>query len=73
MLRMNDKKRIEEIKMKIEEIKEKKNEVVKLQRYEQAANLRDREKKLVEELEKLLPVNEWNKQMFLWIIKSTEL
>ena len=64
MLRMNDKKRIEEIKMKIEEIKEKKNDVVKLQRYEQAANLRDREKKLVEELEKLLPVNEWNKQMF---------
>ncbi|HIA11061.1 MAG TPA: hypothetical protein EYN69_03190 [Flavobacteriales bacterium] len=58
MLRMNDNKRIEEIKMKIEEIKEKKNEVVKLQRYEQAANLRDREKKLVEELEKLLPVNE---------------
>ena len=58
MLRMNDKKRIEEIKMKIEEIKEKKNDVVKLQRYEQAANLRDREKKLVEELEKLLPVNE---------------
>ena len=64
MLRINDKKRIEEIKMKIEEIKEKKNEVVKLQRYEQAANLRDREKKLVEELEKLLPVNEWNKQMY---------
>ncbi len=39
------------LEAKIEEIKDKKNQVVKSQRYEEAAQLRDNEKKLLEELE----------------------
>lgn len=41
-----------EIERKIEEIKEEKNRVVRSQKYEEAAQLRDTEKKLIEELEK---------------------
>lgn len=41
-----------EIEKKIEEIKEEKNRVVRSQKYEEAAQLRDTEKKLIEELEK---------------------
>lgn len=41
-----------EIEEKIEEIKEEKNRVVRSQKYEEAAQLRDTEKKLIEELEK---------------------
>ena len=41
-----------EIESKIEEIKLEKNKVVKSQRFEEAANLRDKEKRLGEELEK---------------------
>jgi len=40
-----------EIEKKIEDIKEEKNRVVKSQRYEEAAKLRDNERKLIEELE----------------------
>lgn len=40
-----------EIENKVEEIKEKKNEVIKSQQYEKAAELRDTEKKLLDELE----------------------
>jgi ATP-dependent Clp protease ATP-binding subunit ClpC len=39
------------LEAKIEEIKEQKNKVVKSQRYEEAAQLRDQEKRLLEELE----------------------
>src|SRR4030095_4975832 len=35
----------------IEEVKKEKNRVVKSQKYEEAAQLRDREKKLIEQLE----------------------
>lgn len=45
-------KEIEEIEKQIEEIKEKKTQVVKSQRFEEAAKLRDEEKKLIEALEK---------------------
>ncbi|MDW8302420.1 MAG: ATP-dependent Clp protease ATP-binding subunit, partial [Bacteroidia bacterium] len=43
---------IEEIEKQIEEVKEKKTQVVKSQRFEEAAKLRDEEKKLMEALEK---------------------
>lgn len=41
-----------ELERKIEEIKQEKNKVVKSQRFEEAASLRDTEKRLQEELEK---------------------
>jgi ATP-dependent Clp protease ATP-binding subunit ClpC len=44
-------KAIIEIEGKIEEIKEKKNEVVRSQKYEEAAQLRDTERQLLEQLE----------------------
>ena len=45
---------------KIEEIKELKNKVVKSQKYEEAAQLRDQEKRLLEELE--IAKNEWEEE-----------
>ncbi len=45
-------KNILEVEGKIEEIKEEKNKVVRSQRYEEAAKLRDRERQLLEELDK---------------------
>ncbi len=44
-------KHIEELEQKIEELKEEKNKAVKNQQYEEAANLRDQESKLVRQLE----------------------
>ncbi len=44
-------KNILDLEQKIEDIKVEKNQVVKSQRYEEAARLRDNEKKLLEELE----------------------
>jgi ATP-dependent Clp protease ATP-binding subunit ClpC len=44
-------KEILELEEKIEEVREEKNRVVKSQRFEEAARLRDKEKKLQEELE----------------------
>ncbi len=41
-----------DVEKKIEEVKEEKNRVVRSQRYEEAAKLRDRERQLLEELEK---------------------
>jgi len=41
-----------ELEKKIEDIKQEKNKVVKSQRFEEAASLRDTEKRLQEELEK---------------------
>src|SRR5690606_14777831 len=41
-----------DIEQKIEDIKEQKNKVVRSQKYEEAAQLRDTEKRLLEELEK---------------------
>lgn len=43
---------IVELEKKIEEVKEEKNRVVKSQKFEEAASLRDTEKKLAEELER---------------------
>jgi ATP-dependent Clp protease ATP-binding subunit ClpC len=45
-------KAILEVEQKIEDIKEEKNKVVRSQRYEEAAKLRDRERQLLEELDK---------------------
>ncbi len=42
---------IEDLEKSIEEVKKEKNRVVKSQKYEQAAQLRDNEKRLLEELE----------------------
>jgi ATP-dependent Clp protease ATP-binding subunit ClpC len=44
-------KEIVDLEAKIEDIKEEKNKVVKSQRYEEAAKLRDKEKTLIEQLE----------------------
>ena len=49
---INVPKNIIEIETRIEEVKEQKNQVVKSQRYEEAARLRDSERKLAEELDK---------------------
>ena len=45
-------KNILDVEQKIEEIKEEKNKVVRSQRYEEAAKLRDRERQLLEELDR---------------------
>ncbi len=45
-------KAILEVEQKIEDIKEEKNKVVRSQRYEEAAKLRDRERQLLEDLDK---------------------
>lgn len=45
-------KSILDVEAKIEEVKEEKNRVVRSQRYEEAAKLRDRERTLLEELDK---------------------
>lgn len=49
-----------DLEKKIEEIKEEKNKVVKSQQYEEAARLRDQEKKLIEQLERAK--NEWEEE-----------
>lgn len=49
-----------DIEQKIEEIKVKKNKVVRSQKYEEAAKLRDTEKHLLEDLEKAK--NEWESE-----------
>lgn len=43
---------IVELEKKVDEVKEEKNQVVRRQKYEEAANLRDKERKLQEELER---------------------
>lgn len=45
-------KNIVELEKQVEEIKHEKNQVVKSQKYEEAARLRDKEKRLLEELER---------------------
>ncbi|PSR02662.1 MAG: Clp protease ClpC, partial [Bacteroidetes bacterium SW_11_45_7] len=53
-------KNILDLEQKIEDIKVEKNQVVKSQRYEEAARLRDNEKKLLEELEQAK--TEWEEE-----------
>jgi len=48
---------VEELEEKVDAIKEEKNRVVRSQKYEEAANLRDKERKLQEELER--EKNKW--------------
>ena len=54
-------KNILELEKKIEDIKQEKNKVVKSQRYEEAARLRDTEKNLLEELDKAK--EDWEEQV----------
>jgi ATP-dependent Clp protease ATP-binding subunit ClpC len=54
-------KDILELEGKIEEIKGEKNQVVKSQRYEEAAKLRDKEKRLLDQLEQAK--NDWEEQV----------
>lgn len=54
-------KNILELEGKIEAIKDEKNQVVKSQRYEEAAKLRDTEKKLLEDLDRAK--NDWEEQV----------
>src|SRR5436190_2013515 len=49
-----------DLEKKIEDVKVEKNRVVKSQRYEEAAKLRDSEKRLIEELEKAK--NDWEEE-----------
>src|SRR5216110_52555 len=51
---------IVELEKKIEDVKNEKNKVVKSQKFEEAASLRDTEKRLAEELEKAK--NEWEEE-----------
>ncbi|MFZ4426935.1 MAG: ATP-dependent Clp protease ATP-binding subunit [Saprospiraceae bacterium] len=53
-------KHIEELEKQIEEIKEMKNQAVKNQQYERAADLRDRESKLLRQLE--IAKNQWEEE-----------
>lgn len=53
-------KSIVELEKQVEEIKLEKNQVVKSQKYEEAARLRDREKKLLEELDRAK--NMWDEE-----------
>ncbi len=46
-------KEIEDIEQQIEEVKVEKNQVVRSQRYEEAARLRDKERQLIEKLEEV--------------------
>src|SRR5690606_15634508 len=48
---INVPKGILDVEKKIEDLKEEKNEVIKTQQYEKAAELRDKERQLMEELE----------------------
>src|SRR6202051_907514 len=51
---------IVELEKKIEDVKNEKNKVVKSQKFEEAASLRDTEKRLQEEMEKAK--NEWEEE-----------
>src|SRR5690606_37225372 len=53
-------KHIEELEAQIEEVKEKKNQAVKNQKYEKAADLRDSESKLTRRLEQAK--EEWEEE-----------
>eukprot|EP00353_Schmidingerella_taraikaensis_P004299 CAMPEP_0185585544 /NCGR_PEP_ID=MMETSP0434-20130131/39329_1 /TAXON_ID=626734 ORGANISM="Favella taraikaensis, Strain Fe Narragansett Bay" /NCGR_SAMPLE_ID=MMETSP0434 /ASSEMBLY_ACC=CAM_ASM_000379 /LENGTH=714 /DNA_ID=CAMNT_0028205959 /DNA_START=113 /DNA_END=2253 /DNA_ORIENTATION=+ len=57
---INVPKEILDIEQKIEDLKEQKNEVIKSQQYEKAAELRDDERKLQEELE--VAKNKWEEE-----------
>lgn len=57
---INVPKEIKELEAKIENVKEEKNQVIKSQQYEKAAELRDSEKKLTDELE--LAQNKWEEE-----------
>jgi ATP-dependent Clp protease ATP-binding subunit ClpC len=51
---------IVELEKKVDDVKEEKNQVVRSQKYEEAANLRDKERKLQEELER--EKNKWTEE-----------
>jgi len=57
---INVPKEIIEIEQKIEDIKDEKNDVVRSQRYEEAAKLRDKERQLIEDLD--TAKNKWEEE-----------
>ncbi|MGY6562186.1 MAG: ATP-dependent Clp protease ATP-binding subunit [Luteibaculaceae bacterium] len=59
-----------DVEQKIEEVKEEKNKVVRSQKYEEAARLRDTERKLIEELERAKA--QWEEESKLKREKVTE-
>lgn len=63
-------KNILDLEQKVEDIKEKKNKVVKSQRFEEAAQLRDQEKKLLEDLE--IAKMQWEEEVKTQKFKVTE-
>src|SRR5690625_1736614 len=63
-------KDILELENKIEEVREEKNQVVKSQRFEEAARLRDKEKKLQEQLEEAK--QEWERKAESEVYDVTE-
>ena len=67
---INVPKIIVEIEAKIEEVKDKKNEVIKSQQYEKAAELRDDERKLQEQLE--TEKNKWEEETKTHRVTVTE-
>ena len=60
IININVPPKIKDIEKKIEEVKIEKNQVVKSQKYEEAAKLRDTERRLLEELD--IANNEWNEE-----------
>ena len=67
---INVPKEIIEIEAQIEALKEKKNEVIKSQQYEEAAKLRDDERKLQEKLE--VEKKKWEEESKIHRVKVTE-
>ncbi|MFP5470197.1 MAG: ATP-dependent Clp protease ATP-binding subunit [Bacteroidia bacterium] len=67
---INVPKEVLEIEGKIEEIKEEKNKVVKSQKYEEAAKLRDKERHLLDELDKAK--RKWEEESKLQRVQVTE-
>jgi ATP-dependent Clp protease ATP-binding subunit ClpC len=67
---INVPKEIVDLEKKIEDIKEEKGDVIKSQQYEKAAELRDTEKRLIEDLEKAQ--NKWEEESKAHRITVTE-
>ncbi len=61
---------LSEIEEKIQEVKKQKRDVVKEQKFEEAAQLRDKEKKLEEELEEVR--NDWERKLETQVFPVTE-
>ena len=70
---INVPKGILDVEKKIEDLKEQKNEVIKSQQYEKAAELRDEERKLMEELEVAKASGKRNLKTTEWLLLRSTL